>query len=145
MVQGDARVYLAPPDTRSVSPTNAKAYWLSKQLIQWTQVDGSGSFKLHHSATAQITAAKEGKVAGADGSITLDCFTGSVPAAAATRFKFIGAGVVLAVKDADAAQLGELHKKRQRHGPLHASSPLGRRLRAALSYGGPRAGQGPPP
>jgi pullulanase len=82
MVQGDARVYLAPPDTRSVSPTNAKAYWLSKQLIQWTQVDGSGSFKLHHSATAQITAAKEGKVAGADGSITLDAFTSSSSALA---------------------------------------------------------------
>jgi len=111
MVQGDAQVYLAPPDTRSVSTTDARAYWLTKQLIQWPQVDASGSFKLYHSATAQITAVKDGKVAGADGAITLDRFTGSVPAAAATRFKFIGTGVVLTVKDADLAQLGDLHKR----------------------------------
>lgn len=106
-------------------------------------MDASGSFKLYHSVTAQITALKDGKVAGADGSITLDRFAGSVPAAAATRFKFIGAGVVLTVKDSDAAQLGELHKKRQRHGPLHASSLLGRRLRAALSFGGERRARVP--
>jgi pullulanase/glycogen debranching enzyme len=111
LVQGDAQVYLAAPDTRSVSTTDAKAYWLTKQLLQWPNVDGSGVFKLYHSATAQITAVKDGKVAGADGALTLDRFSGSVPTAAATRFKFIGAGVVLSVKDADLAQLGDLHKK----------------------------------
>ena len=111
LVQGDAQVYLAAPDTRSVSTTDARAYWLSKQLLQWPQVDASGTFKLYHSATAQITAVKDGKVAGADGAITLDRFTGSVPSAAAARFKFIGAGVVLTVRDADAAQLADLHKK----------------------------------
>jgi pullulanase/glycogen debranching enzyme len=111
LVQGDPQVYPAAPDTRSVSTTDAKAYWLTKQLLQWPQVDGSGTFKLYHSATAQITAAKDGKVAGADGALTLERFTGSLPAAVATRFKFIGAGVVLGVKDADLAQLGELHKK----------------------------------
>ena len=105
MVQGDAQVYQAPPDTRSVSTTDARAYWLTKSLIQWPQVDAGGTFKLYHSATAQITAVKDGKVAGADGSVTLDRFTGSVPAAAATRFKFIGSGVVLNVKDADLAGL----------------------------------------
>jgi pullulanase len=111
IVQGDAQVYVAPPDTRSVSTTDARAYWLTKQLIQWPQVDAGGVFKLYHSATAQITAMRDGVVAGADGFITLERFGGSVPAAAATRFKFIGSGVVLAVKDADVAQLGELHKK----------------------------------
>ncbi len=111
LVQGDAQIYLAPPDTRSVSTTDAKAYWLTKALIQWPQVDASGTFKLYHSATAQITAVKDGKVAGADGALTLDRFTGSVPAAAATRFKFIGNGVVLGVKDADVAQLADLHKQ----------------------------------
>lgn len=111
MVQGDAQVYLAPPDTRSVSTTDARAYWLTKQLIQWPQVGAGGTFRLYHSATAQITAVRDGKVAGADGFITLDRFTGSVPAAAATRFKFIGSGVVLAVRDGDLAQLGDLHKK----------------------------------
>ena len=37
-------------------------------------------------------------------------FTGSVPAAAAERFKYVASGVVLAVKDADLAQLPALHK-----------------------------------
>jgi pullulanase/glycogen debranching enzyme len=111
LVQGDAQVYLAPPDTRSVSTIDAKAYWLTKQLLQWPQVDAGGAFKLYHSATAQITAVKDGKVAGADGFIALDRFSASVPAAAATRFKFIGAGVVLTVRDADAAQLADLHKQ----------------------------------
>jgi len=111
LVQGDASVYPSAPDTRSVSTTDAKAYWLTSKLIQWPQVDAGGTFKLYHSATAQITAVKDGKVAGADGSITLDRFTGTVPSAVATRFKFIGSGVVLAVKDADATQLAELHKK----------------------------------
>ncbi|WP_422014372.1 alpha-1,6-glucosidase domain-containing protein [Roseateles sp.] len=111
IVQGDAQVYVAPPDTRSVSTTDARAYWLTKQLIQWPQVDSGGVFKLYHSANAQITAVRDGKVAGADGALVLDRFAGSVPAAAALRFKFIGSGVVLAVKDADLAQLGELHKK----------------------------------
>ena len=111
LVQGDAQVYLAPPDTRSVSTTDAKAYWLTKALIQWPQVDAGGTFKLYHSATAQITAVKDGKVAGADGALTLDRFTASVPTAAATRFKFIGNGVVLTVRDADLAQLADLHKQ----------------------------------
>jgi pullulanase/glycogen debranching enzyme len=111
LVQGDAQVYVAPPDTRSVSTTDARAYWLTGQLLQWPQVDASGVFKLYYSATAQITAVKDGKVAGADGSIALDRFTGSVPAAAATRFKFIGAGVVLTVRDADVAGLADLHRR----------------------------------
>ncbi|MBI3349967.1 MAG: DUF3372 domain-containing protein [Burkholderiales bacterium] len=110
LVQGDAQVYLAAPDTRSVSTTDAKAYWLSKALIKWPQVDAGGTFKLYHSATAQITVVKDGKVSSADGALTLDRFTDSVPADIATRFKFIGAGVVLTVRAADLGQLGDLHK-----------------------------------
>jgi pullulanase len=45
------------------------------------------------------------------GSITLDVFTGTVPAAAAERFKYVASGVVLSVKAADVAQLGALHQK----------------------------------
>jgi pullulanase/glycogen debranching enzyme len=111
VVQGDPQVYQAPPDTRSVSTTDARAYWLTRQWLQWPKVDGSGVFKLYHSATAQITATKDGTVAGADGALTLDRFTGSLPAAVTARFKFIGAGVVLSVRDADLARLGELHKQ----------------------------------
>jgi pullulanase len=110
LVQGDPTVYTSAPDTRAVSTTDAKAYWLDRRLVKWPRVDSSGVFKLYHSARGQITAARDAGVSGADGSITLDVFTGSVPAATAERFKYVDAGVVLAVKDADAAQLGVLHK-----------------------------------
>ena len=110
LVQGDPTVYTSAPDTRAVSTTDAKAYWLDRRLVKWPRVDSSGVFKLYHSARGQITAARDAAVSGADGSITLDVFTGSVPAIAAERFKYVDAGVVLAVKDADAAQLGVLHK-----------------------------------
>jgi pullulanase len=111
LVQGDPTVYLAAPDTRSVSTTDARAVWLNKQLLKWPRVAaGAGAVKLYHSATGQILAPKDGKVTGADGSITLDSFTGTVPTATATRFKWVEPGAVLAVKDADLARLPTLHK-----------------------------------
>ncbi|MDM4767943.1 alpha-1,6-glucosidase domain-containing protein [Pelomonas sp. SE-A7] len=111
LVQQDATVYLAAPDTRSVSTTDARAYWLSKQLIQWPRVDAGGTVKLYHSTTGQVVAPKDGKVSGADGSITLDRFSGSVPVALAERFKYVAPGVVLSIKAADQAQLPDLLKK----------------------------------
>jgi pullulanase/glycogen debranching enzyme len=111
LIQQDATVYTSAPDLRSVSTTDAAAYWLDKRLIQWPRVDGSGVFKLYHSATGRIGAAKDAAVAGADGALTLEVFAGSVPAAAAERFKYVAPGVVIAVKDADLAQLADLHKK----------------------------------
>ncbi len=110
LVQGDATVYTAAPDTRSASTKDARAFWLTKQLLQWPRVDGSGTVKLYHSATGQIAAPLDGTVSGADGSITLDRFAGTVPAAAATRFKWIDAGATFAVKDADLARLSTLHR-----------------------------------
>lgn len=111
LVQGDPNVYTVPPDLRSASTTDAKAYWLNKRLLQWPKVDSSGVFKLYHSSTGQIRASKDATVAGADGALTLDANTVAVPAAAAARFKFVGAGVVLAVREADVASLGALHKQ----------------------------------
>ncbi len=108
LVQQDAGVYSSVPDSRSVSSADAKAYWLTKSLIQWPTVDTSGVFKLYYSKTAQIGVAKDAKVAGADGSLTLSA-GGAVPAAAATRFKYVAAGVVLSVQDADIAKLADLH------------------------------------
>lgn len=110
LVQQDSAVYSAAPDTRSVSTVNSNAYWLTKQIVKWPRVDGSGVFKLYHAKTGQIVAAKDAKVAGADGALVLEPFAGAVPSAAATRFKYVDAGVVLAVKDADLAQLVNLHQ-----------------------------------
>jgi pullulanase len=108
LIQGDPTVYTAVPDTRFASTTDARAYWLSRDLIQYPRVDTQGTFKLYHSAKGQIRAAKDGPVSGADGSITLDVRSGAVPADVASRYKFVPAGVVLQVKAADRAQLPEL-------------------------------------
>ena len=108
--QGDPTTYYKFPDTRLASTTDARAYWLNKQLIQFPKNDSTGVYKLYHAATGQIVANKDAAVSGADGSITLGVFTGTVPAAAAERFKYVAGGVVLAVKLADMAQLPALHK-----------------------------------
>ena len=111
LLQGDAVVYGAASDTRQVSTRDARAVWLNKRLVKWPRVDAAGgTVRLYHSATGQIVAPKEGKVGGADGFITLDAFTGAVPAAAAERFKWVDGGGVFAVKDADASRLPTLHK-----------------------------------
>jgi pullulanase len=111
LVQQDATVYTAVPDTRQASTTDSRAYWLNKQLIKWPRVDSTGTLKLYHSATGQILAAKDAAVTGADGSITLEPFAGSVPAGDAERFKYVAPGAVISVKAGDLAQLPDLHKK----------------------------------
>jgi pullulanase/glycogen debranching enzyme len=108
LVQGEAKVYTAVPDLRSVSTTDARAYWLNQQLIQWPKVDASGVFKLYYSSTGQVMAAKDGSVSGAEGSFVLNANSVAVPAAALQRFKFVAPGVVLAVKAEDQAKLQEL-------------------------------------
>jgi len=110
LVQGDPTVYTAFPDSRLASTTDARAYWLTRSLVQYPKVDSGGIFKIYHAAGGQIKAAKDSAVSGADGSVTLDVFGGAVPSAAATRFKYVPAGVVLAVRAADLTRLAALHK-----------------------------------
>jgi pullulanase/glycogen debranching enzyme len=110
LVQGDPTVYLAAPDTRRASTTDARAVWLNKTLIQWPRVSNGGVVKLYHSATGQILAPRDGSVSGADGSLALDAFTGTVPASAADRFKWVEAGGVFALKPADQPRLAALLK-----------------------------------
>lgn len=111
MQQQDPTVYTSKPDSRSASTTDARAYWLSKQLVQWPRIDSSGVFKLYYSLNGQIGVAKDAKVSGADGAITLTVSGTPVPPELAQRFKFIAAGVVLKVAAGDLAQLPDLHTK----------------------------------
>jgi pullulanase/glycogen debranching enzyme len=111
LVQGEPTAYATIPDTRSASNTDARAYWLNSQLIQWPKVDASGVFKLYYSANGQIVAAKDSAVSGADGALDLNANTIAVPTAAALRFKYVAPGVVLAVKAADQSQLPALLTK----------------------------------
>ncbi len=110
LVQGDPAVYLAPPDTRSASTTDARAVWLTKQVLQWPRVVATGTVKLYASATGQIQAPKDGKVSGSDSAITLEPSTTKLPPSVATRFQWVDAGALFSVKDADVAKLANLHK-----------------------------------
>jgi pullulanase/glycogen debranching enzyme len=109
LVQDDPTVYTSAPDTRIASTTDARAVWLTKSLVKWSKADTAGSFRLYHSATGQIVAKRGQVVSGADGSIPL-ALTSSVPPAAAERFKWVGAGVVLSISD-DAALAAVLNRQ----------------------------------
>jgi len=105
LVQGMPTVFYRAPDLRQVSTTDARAYWLTDRLIQWPKTGSSGTFRLYHSARGQIVAKTDAAVSGADGAIDLQVFAGTVPADAATRFKYVDAGVVLSVSRRDAERL----------------------------------------
>ena len=108
LVQGDATVYTSAPDTRSASTRDARAVWLDRSLIRWPRVGATGTVKLYHSATGQILAPRDGRVSGADGSITLEPFSGTVPAEAAERFRWVEPGALFTVKPADQARVAAL-------------------------------------
>ena len=110
LVQGTPTVFTTPPNTRRVSTTDARAVWLTRNLLKWPLADDFGTFKLYHSANGQILAPRGQPVSGADGALTLQ-IGGSVPADAAERFKYLDAGVVLAVNAADEAALGDALKQ----------------------------------
>lgn len=110
LVQGTPTVFTSPPDTRRVSTTDARAAWLTRNLLKWPLADDFGTFKLYYSANGQIMAPRGQPVSGADGALTLQV-GGSVPADAAERFKYLDAGVVLAVNAADEARLADVLKQ----------------------------------
>ncbi len=111
MVEADATVYTTPPDLRQVSSTDARAVWLNKSLVKWPRVATNSPVRLYYSATGQISVGLEAAVQGADGYITLDAFTGTVPAANALRFKYVASGTVFNVRAADLARLPALHQQ----------------------------------
>jgi pullulanase-type alpha-1,6-glucosidase len=102
------------------APSDARAYWLNRQLIKWPGVaadaanaagagsKGAGHFKLYFSAHALLDVARGAKVNGEDGSLSLGRYDGALPAALAQRFKFTGNGPTLSISPADAARLPAL-------------------------------------
>jgi pullulanase/glycogen debranching enzyme len=114
-----ADVPLATCDSPSfqaiVHPSDAKlearAVWLDRRLAKWPGADASGVFKLYYSPTAAISAQVSGKVAGAAGALALDVYQGDIATGTAARFKYLGQGPVLAVRDADIARLPDLQRQ----------------------------------
>jgi pullulanase len=87
---------------------DARAVWLDKRLVKWPGADAGAVFKLYYAANGTITAPAGGKAGGASGFITLERFTGTVPAGAAARFKYLADGPVLQVRDSDADEVRAL-------------------------------------
>ncbi len=111
LIESNPVVFYVAQDLRSSSLSQAAAGWLNKQLIQWPHVFSTGgTVKLYYSSGGQIKARKDEKVSGADGFLSMDAFTGTVPAVAAARFKWLASGGVYSVKAADVPQLSNLHK-----------------------------------
>ncbi len=109
LMQQDPTVYAVPNSVAYLQ--QARGIWLTKQLIKWPGVGDVGAIKLYYSSTGQIKAKKNEKVAGFDGFISLDPFYGTVPANAAKRFAWVGAGAVYSVKPEDMQLLYGVHKK----------------------------------
>lgn len=97
------------------APTSyeSRAYWLNRQVAKWPGIKSTGKFSLYYSAAGQITAAVGNKVSGADGALLLDTLTAvnKLTNEVAARFKYVPAGVMLKVKDADVDRLKNLHKQ----------------------------------
>ena len=72
----------------------ARAVWLDRRLAKWPGVQASGVFRLYHSRSGSIVAHPGATVSGAAGSLTLDV----VADPGVARFKYVGAGVVLAAR-----------------------------------------------
>jgi pullulanase/glycogen debranching enzyme len=89
----------------------ARAVWLDRRLAKWPGADPGASYRLYYSGAGAITAPLNGKVDGAAGSLALDVFKGDIAQDTATRFKYVGQGPVLAVRDADLARLPELQRQ----------------------------------
>ena len=95
----------------SPAPFEARAVWLDRRLATWPGAKPGGVFKLYHSANGGITATPNQKVSGAAGALPMQVYTGAVESAAATRFKYVGAGATLALADADLARMPALHRQ----------------------------------
>jgi len=108
LLQGDAKIYNSVAALTQLNLTVANGVWLNRQLIQWPGASGTSTFKLYHSKKGTIVASKGVAIGGADGSLALTV-GGTVPPATAERFKYVAAGPVLSVADADLAKLPDLH------------------------------------
>lgn len=97
----------------AASNQSASAIWLDRALVQWPKVTNTGRFRLYHSVNGQIIAVNGTRVMGADGALTLtpvDTDTNPLPAALLTRFKYLPAGVVLSLGNADLNKIASLHQ-----------------------------------
>ncbi|MEO8160508.1 MAG: pullulanase-type alpha-1,6-glucosidase [Arenimonas sp.] len=101
-----ARV-LQPVAGQAPPPADARAYWLSHELIRWPGSDGASHFRLYHSRSGSVRL-DGGRVTGADGAFVLSVSTAAPAEILARRFAFIGGGPLLRLQPADQPRVREL-------------------------------------
>ncbi len=104
-----------------VMPFEASAYWLNRSTIKWpnarkdakSSAQGlplkQGRFQLVYSNDASIVAKAGEAIKGAQGSFALNVSQTPLPAALASRFKYVADGVVLTVAATDVAKVTMLY------------------------------------
>ena len=80
---------------------DARALWLDGERIKWPGAPAEARYKLYYSAGAAIHASAGSPVSGAEGALTLAASDAALPPALASRFRYAGSGVLLAVDSAD--------------------------------------------
>ena len=103
----------APAFARVLHPAagqaEARAHWLSQRLIRWPGAAAPDSrFVLLRAPQGGIAAAPGGAATGASERVPLERIATPLPAALAERFKFVAAGVDLAVPAGAVARIGRL-------------------------------------
>ncbi|GAB2505619.1 hypothetical protein GCM10027084_20090 [Pseudoxanthomonas sangjuensis] len=86
----------------------ARAYWLDRGLIQWPEQAGEGRYRLYHAADGGLVTRTGTRVRGSDAAVALVVDAAPLSPALATRFKFIGDGVRLAVPASGRFRVPEL-------------------------------------
>ena len=102
--------FATPLNPLPAASMDARAVWLDATRLRWPQAVADGRFRLVHAARGGIVAAPGERVRGADTALTLQVDASPLPPALAERFKWVGAGLTLAVRPADRARLPALHR-----------------------------------
>ena len=89
----------------------ARAVWLDRGLAQWPGMASEGRFRLYHSPLGAIDATAGVRVQGAAGALDLTLHGGAIPQPTAQRFKYLAAGPVLALNEADLPRIAHLHRE----------------------------------
>lgn len=99
------------PLQADATPTHARAHWFDRSLLRWPGLATSPGtrLRLYHSAEAALHARIGAPVRGFDRALDLAPETAAVPAALATRFRFVGDGPTLRAT-ADPTTLAALHR-----------------------------------
>ena len=88
-------------------PNEARGVWMDATRLRLAGAPATGRFRLHASRAATL-AIVAGRVAGAEAAFDLEIESGALPAALQSRFAWVGDGVNLRLRGADAPRLRSL-------------------------------------